>query len=99
MIFRKRSNVYAVRTENKHTEQTEIEADETLYRQAQQIASWYGLTIDQAIYYCFRAILALPESERIAYLTELLAEYRASRDECFWSSSIREPVGQGDGAF
>lgn len=54
---------------NKQTEQMDIQVDETLYRQAQQVASWYGLTIDQAIYYCFRAILALPESQRIAYLT------------------------------
>ena len=54
---------------NMQTEQMDIKVDETLYRQAQQIASWYGLTIDQAIYYCFRAILALPESELIAYLT------------------------------
>ena len=84
---------------NKQTELMDIQVDETLYRQAQQIASWYGLTIDQAIYYCFRAILALPESARIAYLTELLEEYRAARDECFWGGSIREPDGQGDGAF
>lgn len=84
---------------NKQTELMDIQVDETLYRQAQQVASWYGLTVEQAIYYCFRAILALSESERIAYLTELLAEYRAARDERFWGSSIREPVGQGDGAF
>ena len=68
---------------NKQTELMDIKVDETLYRQAQQVASWYGLTIDQAIYYCFRAILALPESARIAYLTELLEEYRAARDERF----------------
>ena len=54
---------------NKQTGLIDIQVDETLYRQAQQVASWYGLTIDQAIYYCFRAILALPESECIAYLT------------------------------
>lgn len=84
---------------NRQTEQMDIKVDKTLYRQARQVASWYGLTVEQAIYYCFRAILALPESECIAYLTELLAEYRAARDERFWSSSIREPVGQGDGAF
>ena len=84
---------------NKQTVQMDIKVDETLYRQAQQVASWYGLTIDQAIYYCFRAILSLPESARIAYLAELLEEYRAARDERFWGSSIREPVGQGDGAF
>lgn len=53
---------------NQQTDQMDIQVDETLYRQAQQIASWYGLTIDQAIYYCFRAILVLPESQRIAYL-------------------------------
>lgn len=68
---------------NRQTEQMNVKVDETLYRQAQQVASWYGLTLDQAIYYCFRAILALPESECIAYLTELLAEYRAARDERF----------------
>lgn len=84
---------------NRQTEQMDIKVDKTLYRQARQVASWYGLTVEQAIYYCFRAILALPESECIAYLTELLAEYRAARDERFWSGSIREPVGQGDGAF
>lgn len=83
---------------NKQTELMDIKVDETLYRQAQQIASWYGLTIDQAIYYCFRAILVLPESERIAYLTELLAEYRAARDERFWAGSMREHAGQGDGS-
>ena len=77
---------------NQQTDQMDIQVDETLYRQAQQVASWYGLTIDQAIYYCFRAILALPESARIAYLTELLEEYRAARDERFWSGSMREPI-------
>ena len=77
---------------NMQTEQMDIKVDETLYRQAQQIASWYGLTVDQAIYYCFRAILTLSESERIAYLTELLAEYRASRDGRFWSSSMRGTI-------
>lgn len=84
---------------DKQTELMDIKVDETLYRQARQVASWYGLTLDQAIYYYFRAILARPESEQIAYLTELLAEYRAARDECFWGGSIREPDGQGDGAF
>lgn len=83
---------------NRQTEQMDIKVDKTLYRQAQQIASWYGLTIDQAIYYCFRAILALPESECIAYLTELLEEYRAARDERFWAGSMREHAGQGDGS-
>ena len=82
---------------NQQTDQMDIQVDETLYRQAQQIASWYGLTIDQAIYYCFRAILALPESELIAYLTELLAEYRASRDGRFWSSSMRGTIEPADG--
>ena len=82
---------------NQQTDQMDIQVDETLYRQAQQIASWYGLTIDQAVYYCFRAILALPESARIAYLTELLAEYRAARDERFWSGSMREPIEPADG--
>lgn len=84
---------------NMQTELMDIQVDETLYRQAQQIASWYGLTIDQAVYYCFRAILALPESQRIAYLTELLEEYRAARDERFWSVSMRAPAGQGDRSF
>lgn len=84
---------------NRQTGQMDIKVDETLYRQAQQVASWYGLTIDQAIYYCFRAILALPESECIAYLMELLAEYRAARDGRFWGGSMREHAGQGDGAF
>ena len=84
---------------NQQTDQMDIQVDETLYRQAQQIASWYGLTIDQAVYYCFRAILALPESQRIAYLTELLEEYRAARDERFWSVSMRAPAGQGDRSF
>lgn len=84
---------------NKQTELMDIQVDETLYRQAQQIASWYGLTIDQAIYYCFRAILVLPESQRIAYLTELLEEYRAARDGRFWSGSMRAPAGQGDRSF
>lgn len=84
---------------NRQTDQMDIKVDETLYRQAQQIASWYGLTVDQAIYYCFRAILTLSESERIAYLTELLAEYRAARDERFWGSSMRAPAGQGDRSF
>lgn len=84
---------------NRQTEQMNVKVDETLYRQAQQVASWYGLTVNQAIYYCFRAILARPESEQIAYLTELLAEYRAARDERFWGSSIRESARQGDGAF
>ena len=84
---------------NRQTEQMDIKVDKTLYRQARQVASWYGLTIDQAIYYCFRAILALPESQRIAYLTELLAEYRASREERFWGSSMKAPAGQGDRAF
>ena len=83
---------------NQQTDQMDIQVDETLYRQAQQIASWYGLTIDQAIYYCFRAILALPESECIAYLTELLEEYRAARYERFWAGSMREHAGQGDGS-
>ena len=82
---------------NKQTELMDIQVDETLYRQAQQIASWYGLTVDQAIYYCFRAILTLSESERIAYLTELLAEYRASRDGRFWSSSMRGTIEPADG--
>lgn len=82
---------------NMQTEQMDIKVDETLYRQAQQIASWYGLTVDQAIYYCFRAILTLSESERIAYLTELLAEYRASRDGRFWSSSMRGTIEPADG--
>ena len=82
---------------NQQTDQMDIQVDETLYRQAQQIASWYGLTIDQAIYYCFRAILALPESECIAYLMELLAEYRASRDERFWGSSMRGTIEPADG--
>lgn len=82
---------------NQQTDQMDIQVDKTLYRQAQQIASWYGLTIDQAIYYCFRAILALPESELIAYLTELLAEYRASRDGRFWSSSMRGTIEPADG--
>ena len=82
---------------NMQTEQMDIKVDETLYRQAQQIASWYGLTIDQAVYYCFRAILTLSESERIAYLTELLAEYRASRDGRFWSSSMRGTIEPADG--
>lgn len=84
---------------NRQTDQMDIMVDETLYRQAQQVASWYGLTVERAIYYCFRAILALPESERIAYLTELLAEYRAARDERFWGSSMRAPAGQGDRSF
>lgn len=84
---------------NKQTVQMDIKIDKTLYRQAQQVASWYGLTLDQAIYYCFRAILALSESERIAYLTELLEEYRASRDERFWGGSMREHAGQGDRSF
>ena len=84
---------------NRQTEQMDIKVDKTLYRQARQVASWYGLTVEQAIYYCFRAILALPESECIAYLTELLAEYRASRDERFWRSSMKAPAGQGDRAF
>lgn len=84
---------------NRQTEQMDIKVDKTLYRQARQVASWYGLTIDQAVYYCFRAILALPESQRIAYLTELLEEYRASRDERFWGSSMKAPAGQGDRAF
>ena len=84
---------------NRQTDQMDIMVDETLYRQAQQVASWYGLTIDQAIYYCFRAILSLPESARIAYLTELLEEYRAARDERFWGSSMRAPAGQGDKSF
>ena len=83
---------------NRQTEQMDIKVDKTLYRQARQVASWYGLTIDQAIYYCFRAILALPESQRIAYLTELLEEYRAARDERFWAGSMREHAGQGDGS-
>ncbi len=82
---------------NKQTELMDIQVDETLYRQAQQIASWYGLTIDQAIYYCFRAILALPESEQIAYLTELLAEYRASQDGRFWGGSMRGTIEPADG--
>ena len=82
---------------NMQTELMDIQVDETLYRQAQQIASWYGLTIDQAVYYCFRAILTLSESERIAYLTELLAEYRASRDGRFWSSSMRGTIEPADG--
>ena len=82
---------------NMQTEQMDIKVDETLYRQAQQIASWYGLTVDQAIYYCFRAILTLSESERIAYLTELLAEYQASRDGRFWSSSMRGTIEPADG--
>lgn len=68
---------------NRQTEQMDIKVDKTLYRQARQVASWYGLTVEQAIYYCFRAILALLESQRIAYLTELLEEYRAARDERF----------------
>lgn len=83
---------------NRQTEQMDIKVDKTLYRQARQVASWYGLTVEQAIYYCFRAILALPESECIAYLTELLAEYRAARDERFWAGSMREHAGQGDGS-
>lgn len=82
---------------DKQTEQMDIKVDETLYRQAQQIASWYGLTTDQAIYYCFRAILALPESECIVYLTELLAEYRAARDERFWGGSMRGAIEPADG--
>mgnify|MGYP005788351415 FL=1 len=82
---------------NKQTELMDIKVDETLYRQAQQVASWYGLTIDRAIYYCFRAILALPESARIAYLTELLEEYRAARDERFWGSSMRGTIEPADG--
>ena len=82
---------------NRQTEQMDIKVDKTLYRQARQVASWYGLTIDQAIYYCFRAILALPESQRIAYLTELLAEYRASRDERFWGGSMRGTIEPADG--
>lgn len=84
---------------NRQTDQMDIKIDKTLYRQAQQVASWYGLTLDQAIYYCFRAILALSESEQIAYLTELLEEYRASRDERFWGGSMREHAGQGDRSF
>ena len=84
---------------NRQTDQMDIKVDKTLYRQARQVASWYGLTVEQAIYYCFRAILALPESERIAYLTELPAEYRAARDERFWGSSMRAPAGQGDRSF
>ena len=84
---------------NRQTELMDIRVDETLYRQERQVASWYGLTVEQAIYYCFRAILALSESERIAYLTELLAEYRAARDERFWSGSMKAPAGQGDRAF
>lgn len=84
---------------NRQTEQMDIQVDKTLYRQARQVASWYGLTVEQAIYYCFRAILALPESQRIAYLTELLEEYRAARDERFWGSSMREHAGQGDRSF
>ena len=82
---------------NMQTELMDIQVDETLYRQAQQIASWYGLTIDQAIYYCFRAILALLESQRIAYLTELLTEYRAARDERFWAGSMRGTIEPVDG--
>ena len=82
---------------NRQTDQMDIKVDETLYRQARQVASWYGLTVEQAIYYCFRAILALPESERIAYLTELLAEYRAARDERFWGSSMRGTIEPADG--
>ena len=84
---------------NKQTELMDIQVAETLYNQSHEIASWYGLTIDQAIYYCFRAILVLPESQRIAYLTELLEEYRAARDERFWGGSMKAPAGQGDRAF
>ena len=82
---------------NQQTDQMDIQVDKTLYRQARQVASWYGLTVEQAIYYCFRAILALPESECIAYLTELLEEYRASRDERFWSGSMRGTIEPVDG--
>ena len=82
---------------NRQTEQMDIKVNKTLYRQARQVASWYGLTVEQAIYYCFRAILALPESERIAYLTELLEEYRAARDERFWGSSMRGTIEPADG--
>ena len=82
---------------NRQTEQMDIKVDKTLYRQARQVASWYGLTVEQAIYYCFRAILALPASELIAYLTELLAEYRAARDGRFWSSSMRGTIEPADG--
>ena len=82
---------------NMQTEQMDIKVDKTLYRQARQVASWYGLTVEQAIYYCFRAILALPESQRIAYLTELLTEYRAARDERFWGSSMRGTIEPADG--
>ena len=57
---------------NKQTELMDIKVDETLYRQAQQVASWYGLTIDQAIYYCFRAILALPDRRSITVSGQFL---------------------------
>ena len=62
-----------------------VEVDETLYRQAQVIASHYGLTLLQCLEYWLRALNALSQAELTDYLTNLVMISRVQSDTCFWT--------------
>ena len=80
-----------------------VEVDETLYRQAQVIASYYGLTLLQCLECWLRALNALSQAELTDYLTNLLMNSRVQSDTCFWTGSGQnDPIypyffRQGDG--
>ena len=68
-----------------------VEIDETVYRQAQVIASHYGLTLQQCLEGWLRTLSALSSSELTDYLTDLAIKNRVLSDTCFWSGA-----GQND---
>ena len=64
-----------------------VKVDETLYRQAQQEISCYGITLFQYLNLWFQELQTFPPKVRTHYLSTLAANSRMQSDTCFWFGS------------
>lgn len=70
-----------------------VKVDESLYRQAQQAVSCYGITLIEYLELCFQKLKLLPQDMLKDCLSRLAAESRMQSDPCFWCGSGRhDPI-------
>ncbi len=70
-----------------------VKVDETLYYQAQQEISCYGISLFQYLNLWFQELQTFPPKPRTHYLSTLAANSRMQSDTCFWVGSGRnDPI-------
>ena len=70
-----------------------VKVDKTLYRQAQQEISCYGITLFQYLNLRFQELKTFPPKVRTHYLSTQAANSRVRSDTCFWfGSGQHDPI-------